>query len=185
MTYQRILGFAALPALLALMGGCYTVSLNSLVGDKDAVSEPAIVGTWQETDGSGRLVVRATGPAEYEISDPENKNDEPLRMRLIRIHGELLADLSPRKERDSFIAAHVLYRVRVVGDYLHVAEFNSKWLREQITLPGGEAHAVLEGSDGVVLTGSTAELQRVVGRFVNTPLAFEDEASWTRERKQE
>ena len=85
MTY-RILSLVVLGAFPALgeCGVSLIVSLNPLVGYQDAVSEPALVGTWQATDGNDRLVVRATGPAEHEIVFPRDdpKDDKSYEMRL-------------------------------------------------------------------------------------------------------
>ena len=172
------------PASFLMLTGCtpVTVSLNPLVGDKDAVSEPAIAGTWQSTDGGGHLVIRATGPTEYEVVEPKDdpEGEESFRMRLIRINGEILADMSP--EKTVGLPVHWIFRVRLTGDRLRLALFNSAWLRSEITGPGGPAHAVLEDDDGdVVLTGSTAELQSFVRRYRYASKAFDsDDAEYRR-----
>ena len=179
MMWKRIFSVVAPAACLVLTGYGQAVALNPLVEDEDAVSEPAIVGTWQDTDGSLAFVVRQTGPAEYEIGFGKENDDGAWRMRLIRINGELLADLSSKPPAHTLLVpVHIFVRVRLGQDWLRVAFFREQWLQDQIKGPGGPAYAVVDGD--VILTGSTAELQDFVGGYIHAAQAFDEEDEFRR-----
>ena len=152
------------------------VSLNPLVTNDNAVSEPAIVGHWHDFFD---VVVRQTGPTEYSVGGAKDDEDgtDVLQMRLTRVKGELLADLSSKAPRDSLLLpVHVIVRVCVNSDALRVAFFVTEWVRDQITRPGGPAHTLIEDRD-LLLTCSTEELQTFLSRIVKEPQAFGEEGN--------
>ena len=172
--------FATLTASGALFAlGCFaalragTVSLHPLVTDENAVTEPALLGRWDD------MTISQLHPSEYEACG-KDEDELCFRFRLTRIGSELFADIQPGRvpkagidlSRDViFSPMHFFARVSIQGDELRVEFMTKDWLDDQVQREGYPAHGVLD--DTVVLVASSDEVKQFVGRYAFSADAFE------------
>lgn len=184
-------------ALIAI--GCEPVpSLNPLVAENQAVSEPALAGTWRSPDPDeeeGFLRFEPTGERSFTITyAAEEGKTSRFEGHLVRLEGGLFLDAYPSAERrdelfarEAFfpvIPAHTFYRIEVKGDTLWLSWLDDDKLEGQL----GEgklaiAHEVVGGSGRSsfrVLTAPTAELQALVSQH---PELFNEPEEFTRARE--
>jgi len=175
-----------LAAALALVA-CGTGSVAPFLGERDVAFDARLVGTWKSAEGDETAEITADGSA-YEIaytdsqgrsgrfdavlgrigdllvldivpSDPASEASESYRALLLPLHGALFVDsIEPE------------LRVRLLdGDALE------KYLERR---PRALEHRKV--GDTVVLTASTAELQRFLRRYARRDDAFDDPGVWRR-----
>ena len=115
---------------MAFLAGCSNmVSLNPIVTQKEAGSDAALVGVWQ--DGDETYVIRQAGNA-YAITYLD-KSSPAMKFEawLMNAGGVELLDLVS-KNGDAFqIPAHTPVRIWTEGDTLRIAFLDSEWLRHQ------------------------------------------------------
>ena len=177
-------------AIVVLLNGCAgVVSLHPLVTetDKDAVFDPALVGSWQESkpdsQGSGPIyVVSRLGESGYSVSAKTEKGDSSVPMRLLKVGNRFLLDVRFSGD-DPTLPVHLFFRVRVEKDTAWIAEMDTDWLIEQIKTKGQLRYEILDekGQDRrLVLTASTAELRKYLLPYVSEAKSFADETEFHR-----
>jgi hypothetical protein len=181
----------ALPfiALTAFLGSCATYSVHPFYKPGESTLEPGLVGTW--TVDKAKITIQANEEGTYEVgvADSDSNGDYRYKMRLIRVGNNLFADavfdeeyLNDKKIDFPYgIAAfHFLYKVLLNGDTLRISLLNHDWLVTQIEAKKMSiAHEYMdEGSDprdsSILLTASSADLQKFIQQIADTPDAFEE-----------
>ena len=191
-TIRRIWHLLLPVALSLVLVGCDSVFDNPLVlssqplyaDDADVSFDPALLGTWIDAEGDTRFAFEKEGENAYslivaEINTSDGAESEgAFEAHLVRLGAFTFLDFYPRtpKEADDFYKYHLL-RVHSFahtwweGNELHMALFDSSWLKKQI-----EEHIVdtdsREVGDSILLTAPTREVQDLVYRFVADELAF-------------
>ena len=87
-------------------------------------------------------------------------------MCLVDIGGIRFADVLPVDG-----VGHMILKVRLTDGQLHIAFFDSSWLRQRV--PHEQAE-VAHNSKQAVLTISTGELKRVVEKYGSEPKAYDE-----------
>lgn len=189
---NRIAHLAAVGALLANTG-CIAVSISPLCTAQEAVFEPALVGTWIESS-STRYALSKLGENAYKIEILDGNDRLTMTGRLTRLDGTLFLDVAPSGVagdlgvpdqaagiiRDWYVPLHFLVRVNQVTPSLSVSVVDEMWLKKYLEdHPSALAHTFRDSD--VVLTGSTADLQKFFRAHANTPGAFEKPTVLTRQ----
>jgi hypothetical protein len=171
---------------IALLVSCVTYSIHPLYDDETAIFEPTLIGTWIDPAASQNpaKIVFTKGDGSAYIATYFDPDDHPAVTNLFDAHvvkfsGRLFLDAVQTGVRVSgqdapaeyTIASHLIARVSIDEDKLHLDFLDDSWLRDgfatgKVTLP----HEVVDGD--VVLTASTADLQNFVSEHANDDEAF-------------
>lgn len=123
----------ALAGLFILTGCSNIVSLQPIVSEKEAATEPALAGTWIDSEGKDTFVIRQNGAA-YAITYVEKAGTAyKFDARLWRIGDAMLLDLVTTNEAPFHLPVHFAMRVWVDGDSLRMAFFDSDWFKKLVT----------------------------------------------------
>jgi hypothetical protein len=164
--------FTVLGAALLIAGCGDLLSLHALYTAQDSVTDTALEGTWESKDDL--LVIQRVADF-YEVrlqpkQDPEKSTK--FEVRLVNIGGIRFADLLSND-----MMGHMFLKVRVTGDQLRFAFFDSNWLIERI--PHEEADLVNHRKQAV-LTAKTPELRSLVAKYASEPKAYDGEQTYQR-----
>jgi hypothetical protein len=175
-----------------LTGGCFSMqtAVHPWLDQHDALAVPALAGTWLEEGDDEPTTLRIApldasaasekgGPA-YELT--VLKKDRPaqgsLALTLGRLDGVLYWDLTPLPLSETadlwdahVMGLHSLARLTVEGDRLEVAFLDPDWVKQALAEGALDAeHLVVD--DVSLLTGETADLQRLVSEHAADDEAF-------------
>lgn len=115
---------------IAMTGCSSLVSLNQFVGDKDAVSDPALAGVWSGDNGDSTFAIRQDGTS-YTITYIEKSSQAArFQARLMKAGGAELLDLVSTNEDPFQIPVHTIVRVWPGGNSLKMAFLDSDWLKQ-------------------------------------------------------
>lgn len=155
--------------------GCPSYSLHPLYTDQDAVTEPALEGTWVGTDPSdkGEVTFKKVGDHEYSAAsfDSEPKVIQTYKVHLVRLGGQLFMDYIADEQTiagakvdnpPGVIATRMILKLKVSGDDLTFATLEDDAIRKQN--PAGSTPLDYQITDeGVVLvTAQTDALRRYI-----------------------
>jgi hypothetical protein len=170
-----------LVGLSLFLTACDTLSLQPLYLESNTTAEPAVLGSWKNSDGTTIWSVTETKPAVYSVVE-EGKSGDRLEARLTRIGQTLFADFQPVAQQACQIPGHLFARVRVGGSKMQIAWVDFKWLARQTRSPSLTAHQfVVFGDDNnLVLTAPTAELRIYLEKVSGIPEAFEQDEIFQR-----
>ena len=184
-------------AVLALVAGCYTLSVHSLYTEDDVVFDSRLLGVWgapgesdetwdfEKSGGNAyRLVVRNEGVEELEggkyelVTEIDPVKDGIFEIHLVKLGDYLFMDVYPEEPeignelfKAHVIPAHSFARVKITDDSFSLAFFDSQWLENGID----EGRIFIDHAtkdDMVVLTAITADLQKFILKNIDS--AFED-----------
>ncbi len=180
--YRRRVLLLSLLILLLPLYGCFDLpSLNPLCDATTTVTEPALAGLWQASDGSDILAVRMKGNV-YEITYTTNDLEvERFTGHLTEIGGVKVMDLQREK---SWMAEHHFMRVQVSGDQLMTSYLDSEWLRQLIRADSKPAHVTYDDGKRMLLTASTKEMREAFSTLAKDARAFDKEVHTFRRVKQ-
>lgn len=177
---RRIL-LVCLTSAVALLCGCFPLSLNPIYSDKDRVFLPQLAGKWAEegSEGSWKFIADQTGSYRLELKD-EDGETSVFTAQLARVEGILLLDLYPvRSEADPdsditemhLIGVHSFAAVHQVEPTLKMSFMKQDWLEKHLQAHPG-ALGFIQRDDRVILTSSTFELQKFVISHLQSEDAF-------------
>jgi hypothetical protein len=166
-------------ACAALLTGCSTlISLNPFVTGPQAVTDPALVGTWKSTDNDdkGRVTIEQRGPV-YAIRFEGFDKPMSFQGRLTRVGDAELMDVVSTDDHDLAVAVHLVVRLWPSAGTLKWVYLESDWLKDQakqalatqpsggdtlITTPGDAAAQFLKkfGADPRAYTGEPNRLAK-------------------------
>jgi hypothetical protein len=184
-------------AVLALVAGCYTLSVHPLYTEADIVFDTRLIGVWGAPDESNetwtfeksggdayRLVLRNEGIEELEgekyqlVTEIDPVKDGIFEIHLVKLGEYLFFDVYPEEPeigneyfKAHVIPAHSFARVKIAEDSFSLAFFDTQWLENGIK----EGRIFIDHTkrdDMVVLTANTADLQKFI--LKNIDVAFED-----------
>jgi hypothetical protein len=119
-----------LAGTIALTGCSSLVSLNPFVTDKDAVMDPALLGTWTNQEGTDTYSISQNG-AGYAILYTSSSDVYLFKARLMAAGDVKLLDLVSANEDAWQLGLHTPIRVWIEGNTLRVAFLESDWLRQK------------------------------------------------------
>jgi hypothetical protein len=161
---------------LALSGCTAVYSVHPLYNSEDAEEEPAMEGTWGVLDEhDAELCIQKSDGAAYKMFAyvPEEKIVEVYQLNLVRINGQLYADvLTTGQEIDrtdvelplGAIAHHVIVKVDVDGDDLTYAGIDSDAIGrgKETGLPDLD---FMHPDGALLLTASTEEMRQYISLY--------------------
>ena len=189
-----------IPAVVLALAsaGCAVPFLRPLHTPATLVRDDGLRGTWL-SEGKTRVqaVVVAAEGAAYRVTldvwhDGEHKTTLVADLSLVRLEGELFADLELAKEARNRVAQtygllllpmHQIFRLERAGDTLRVRSLDDDWLEEALRRGViSLAHEYQPGEDGevLVITAPTDELQRFFRENAARIEAFRDVATFER-----
>jgi len=182
---MRTLKVVSIPCMLLLLSGCAAViSVHPLAGpdDKDAVFDPALVGTWEDVDtpgnGAGTRFNVTGHDSAYSVT--VDGDGTTYTMRLLKVGGRYLLDVDCPSDGPS-PPVHMFLKLRRQNDTAWVASMDSQWLMEQIKTRGQPRHETLEeDSHRILLTASPTELREFLLPYAGDDRAFSDEGQLRR-----
>jgi hypothetical protein len=176
-----------LACLLSLMlCGC-VVSVQPVVPAATSTFDTRLLGTWGEADGKTRVVISRGDSNTYELAytDGDGKVGS-FEARLGKVGTRTVLDVQPAPreshpmpEAASLIRGHMLYVLSIAPDSVLVSMLNRKTLREAMKSKS-VALAGFDDGDQVVLTGTTAELNRAMAGYLDRPRALDEASTWRR-----
>ena len=159
-------------------GGCPCYSLHPLYTEQDSEAEPALEGTWMNTDTDHKDEVTfcksKTGGYELSAFDPGTKIKQTFDAKLVRLAGKLFMDVQYQEETvngvnvDSPVGVlpmHAIMKVEISGDDLAIADLED----DAIKKPHGSGRSKLKHelmnpglSQMLLVTADTKDLRRYV-----------------------
>jgi hypothetical protein len=162
--------FACLPLI-----GCPSYSLHPLYTDQDAVVEPALEGTWVDTDpgGKGEITFKKVGDYEYSAAsfDADPRVIQTYKVHLVRVGGQLFMDYVADEQTiagakvdnpPGVIATHVILKVKISGDDLAYATLEDDAVRKQSVAGGAPLDYQITDEGAVLVTAQTDALRRYI-----------------------
>ncbi len=155
-----------IPALFC--AGCGDLlSLHALSTPQDRITDSAIEGRWE--NDKQILEVERSGDTYRAKLTPKN---EPAEARDYTVQ---LADLGGVRFADVLwteAIGHMIMRVRIADNQLHLAFFDSKWLRDRV--PHEEADGN-NGSHQAVWIAPTRQVRSVVAKYAQESRAYDND----------
>lgn len=174
------------PLVLAavLLTGCVVTSVYPFYRAKDVVFDPVLLGTWVDADensSNDSWTFQQVDDRTYRLIVANGTDKTEFDTRLFKLGGQMFLDWLPRERPDGGVPVHHLVRVDTISPELTVRLFKSDWLADHleknprairhiaVPKPAGES-----GSDEIVLTAETKELQRFIRKHLKTADAWSD-----------
>jgi hypothetical protein len=207
---RRWMRAASALCMLALAVGlyaCFVPSLMPLYTEADLVEAPEIVGTWRnarepDTWQFARLAakdaerINTTNGPHYLLTYGQARNRAQFVASLVRFNGKLLMDIFPLTQKvfnekqknnnvrnpllqSNLYPVHTFARLDIVGDSMSILAFNPSDLD---SLAQAAALPAVEGTNGPLVTASTAQLQAFVKQHLNNPDVFKSTAKLARKK---
>lgn len=184
-------------ALAVFLSGCATYSVHPFYKPDENTLEPGLVGLWTVEDTKITIQANKGGTYEAVFANSSSHGDCPYEVRLIRVGKNLFADAifddeSPKgKDTDlpyGAAALHFLYKVSLNGDTLWLSLLSHDWLVKQFEAKKiSVAHEYMDDNADprdatVLLTASSADLQKFMQQIGDVPDAFEEPVIMQRQK---
>ena len=175
---MRAATIITLAGIALCMAGCLR-SLHPLYTDKDLVFRKDLIGTWIQGEGNkDTWMFQQSGENSYDLIHTQKGALARFEAHLIRLDKFLFLDLFPDQPdtkndfyKSHLIPAHTFSRVWIDGNDLRLALLDNDWMKDMIAEKKVMIkHERLE--DGIILTASTEDLQKLVVTYENDTLAF-------------
>jgi hypothetical protein len=167
------LGSTLVVLLILLAPGCVP-SLNPLYTEQDLIFDDRLLGDWAEDgDTADHWRFERLDERLYRVTCTEGGKEGRFDVRLMDLDGRRYLDFEPSEEsldpvglggfyRMHWVRAHTFAELGLVDGVLRMAMVNGDWLSKHLEQnPGSLAHR-RRGSDELLLTASTEQLQRFV-----------------------
>ena len=185
MRTSRLIPFVIIAAVFTI-SGCLR-SLHPFYTEKTLVFETKLVGTWVDQDTSVWTFVQ-TGPKAYELVYTEKGSPGRFDAHLVKLGKFMFLDLFPKEPvlqngfyKFHLVPVHSILRVWIEEEKLRMAMLNHDWFKEQVDRKKVKlAHEHRENE--IILTASTADLQKFVVKYADDPKAFPEPADLRRMR---
>lgn len=187
--------------IILMLPGCLVKSLYPYYTEKDLIFKKELTGTWTDTDSSlwsiqrhkqstGLLNADTSGKS-YDIAISGQKGSAAFRAHLFQLDGQLYLDFSPSEvfcgnDLAGFhmVGTHSLAKVELAGGKITIRWYNEEWLaglfsKNRIRINHERIPYDPDIDDAssyqIILTASTAELQKFIIKFGNDPNAFKSD----------
>jgi len=169
---KAVLSLSLFGSCLFLAGCGDLLSLYALYTPSTAVFDAAYEGKWENKDDT---VVVERSENRYEVTlTAKYQGAEPgkFEMHLVDLHGVRFADLLPEDH-----IGHMLLKVKVEGQRLHLAFLDSDWLRGHVP---HEQSDIDHDRKQAVLVQPTPQLQKLVAKYALDERAYDKEVVFER-----
>jgi hypothetical protein len=190
-------------ALLFLLQGCLVVSIHPFYTEKDVIYKPELTGKWMDHDSNSWMIIQHMEFAglfkpdkpgrSYEIKYTDNKGTSVFFVNLFQLGKEMYLDFYPQNQEKGndlgnfhFVPSHSLARVELKNGKIIIGWYNQEWLislfnQNKIRIahertPFDQADKNPD-NEMVVLTASTADLQKFILKYGNDPNAFKKDST--------
>lgn len=204
MKTKSVIGLFA--GLLAV-SSCTVQSIHPLYDEASTLYEPFLEGDWVDDEGNSWVIEKALKPdadalkkeqissKAYQMTYHGDSVEARLDVFLVKLGGSYFIDLFPADSYDqqvgndvllgNLLPVHTFSKIEMKNDSLLVSQFDSEWLEDliinnQIRI----SHEIVKAHkiNRIVLTASTKELQKFVGKYHGDPKAFEEPNKFFRKR---
>ena len=188
-------------SLLFLLQGCLVISIHPFYTENDVIYKPELTGKWMDHDSAAWIIaqhLQFSGLFKpdklvnaYEIKIIDNKGTSIFIAHLFHLGKEMYLDFYPKNNEEGsdlehyhFVPSHSLARVEFKNGKIIIAWYNQEWLlglfnHNKIRMAHERTPYDIDDKDPdheeVVLTASTAELQKFILKYGNDPNAFQKE----------
>lgn len=170
---KNIVAYVVLSLLIV---GCVR-SLNPLFTAKDLIFNPTLIGTWTDNNNNTWTFLKGKEKS-YELIYTEKNSPAKFKAHLVKLGKYQFLDLAPKEPGidNSFFAAHLIpvhtfSRIWIAEDSLRLSVLDNGWLKKMIDSKKISIAHQRQG-DGIILTASTRELQKLVVAYADNPKAF-------------
>jgi hypothetical protein len=173
MKLRLLLFLISILACLPLIG-CPSYSVHPLYSDQDAVSEPALEGTWVGLDSGDQeeLTFKKVGDHEYTMAvfDPDLKVGQTYKVHLVHLGGQLFMDLvfdqqtlkgAVLNDPLGVLPMHIILKMKISGDDLAWAALEDDAIRKQNPTAGAPLEYQISDG-GLLVTAPTDALRRYI-----------------------
>lgn len=174
------------------LAACGVASISPIVDWSDREFEPALVGSWQNTEGKDVALISGDADSDYRITYIDEDGDTArFDARLGWLGAHRVLDIEPSAaalgEHSAYFETLILrLHSFVVIDQVTATELrfrtvNPDSLREMLDRePGVVAHRSGRGEEGPVLTARTPEVRRFFTDFISRPSVLSDTVRFRR-----
>lgn len=186
-----------------LLPGCLVISIHPFYTEEDIIYKPELTGTWIDHDSGTWIIAqhmqfdglfKPDRPGRsYEIKFTDNKGTSVFIAHLFQLGKEMYLDFYPENqdkgndfENFHFVPSHSLARVEFKNGQIIIGWYNQEWLlglfnQNKIRIAHERTPYDIDEKDPasyeVVLTASTADLQKFIRKYGNDPNAFKKDTS--------
>ncbi len=178
--------FAAVVCIAAIVGfSSCTPSLHPLCGEKDAVFDPELVGTWGEQgvrEDQEIWQFEKTDDNAYTVifTETSTKARSVFRARVVRLGGRTFFDAilvekfmnGVEVDEYALIRPHWFGRLSRQENSIKLALLNEDWLKQAIAANKIRIQHEVLGDGAIVLTAPTKELQSLALKLADDDKAF-------------
>jgi hypothetical protein len=187
---MRIMKILIISMIGLCIMGCWTLSVHPLYTNDDLIFDEALIGTWgdpagedeetwkfEKSDGAYKLIVRNTD-ADHSFNDPfedcysmleyDPRTDGVFEVHLLKLGEYMFLDIFPEEPEignevflSHVIPAHSFMQIKIEGDTLNLAFFETDWLEKSIE-EGRLDIEYTERDNIYVLTSSSDKLQKII-----------------------
>jgi hypothetical protein len=198
MKNQRITIAALCFALFVLVSGCGIFSIHPLFHQKDLIVDTKLIGTWKEASDEHLLIkIDTISDKMYEFTKIDGEDTINFEMGLLELNGQYFIDLFPSEKCGilqgedcdmmellfkNYIPIHTFMKIEISNGSFNLIQFDNERLiklfhENKIRL----AHEIPDKDDDdayVVITASTDDLQKFIGRYGHEKEAFSDTSQY-------
>ncbi|HEX9137323.1 MAG TPA: hypothetical protein VF905_10325, partial [Nitrospirota bacterium] len=153
-------------------------------------SEPGLVGTWLNEDGTESIQFKEEDQQNYLVvysaKDKDKSSQSSYTMHMVRLDGNLFFDFEPdpnaleeRLKSELYlplVSAHFFARARVVGDELRFAVLDDEAFLKKVQNDKIDIRydRPIPGNDDHVLTAKTEAIQKFFSKYAADPDLWEE-----------
>jgi hypothetical protein len=173
-----------------ILAGCFVPSVNPLYTEKDLVFDPTLLGTWGKPDEQDRSIFTRDGNKAYMWQVCEKDGTNMFQAHLVQLREQRFLDAvlvrtSAKWEglgRPAVVVrpAHIFFKIQLANSTLRLKALDYEWMDKLLKEnPKVLAHERIKEPDNseegrVLITASTAALQRFFRKHAQDPKAFTD-----------
>jgi hypothetical protein len=178
----------AVTVFLALLG-CIP-SVYPLYTEKDLTYDPALLGSWREKeDSEGSWTFTQDKEKTYKLVIRDKDKSSPFLGRLLKLGDRRFLDITPdgagledlnREDlyKALLIPGHFFFRVDQVEPALKLTALKGDWLNNLLKKDPKAIQHLQHGSDTVILTAPTEELQKFILKHLKDEDAWGDSSDF-------
>ncbi len=178
--------------LTLLIASACVPSLHPLYTDADLFVDRRLIGAWVGVEDSKTPAAwkfARSGDDGYSLTHTAEGKTAQFSAHLVRLRDFVFLDIQPRQEQGKLnemleahlIGAHTFSRIWVEDDHVRMRSLDEEWLKRMLREKKFLiAHEIINGR--ILLTASTATLQRFAIKYADDTLAFAHTQEWRRKK---
>lgn len=184
---MRIAKLIGTVGILIIMVSCLVTSIHPLYTGQDSIYKPELEGTWYNDEEKSQLTFEKSEKNTYTMIYTEKETSGQFKVSLVKLDTNLFLDIYPQQFSEKneflklhFIPAHSFAQIWIEQNNLRFAILNYQWLKENVEKGKIKISHEIE-DDSIILTASTAELQKFIKKYAGTPDVFPEPITYTRQ----